>query len=108
VTTGSNVIGGPAAAPDGAHLAFAQTGGPSGPGSDTQVVLDALTTKALTVFSAQGDAEPAFARDGSRIAMTTTRYGSTNPEIVLVDRDGGSPFRLTTSPGVDGEAAFQR
>ncbi len=108
VTTGAGILGGPAISSDGATIAFSQTGTASGAGSATQIAFFTVSTKATTVFSAQSDYEPAFSPDGTKLAMTSTRYDVANPEIVVVGVPGAtSPFRLTTSAGVDGQPAFQ-
>jgi hypothetical protein len=48
--------------------------------------------------------EPAFSPDGSRIAFTSARDGQ--PEIYVMDADGGNVARLTNSPAADGAAGF--
>ncbi len=103
ITTSSNILGGPAITPDGASLLFARTGG----AEDTQVVLYPLLTQVPTVLSSQGDSSPAMSPARDRLAVTSTRYGVSNPEIVLMDLDAGNPFRLTNDPGIDDEAVFQ-
>ncbi|MFI5300250.1 MAG: TolB family protein [Polyangiales bacterium] len=106
VTTGAGLIGGPAISHDATTLAFAQPSATDP--TSTQVVLYSLASKAMTVLTAQGDSEPAFASKAEWVAVTSTRYDPANPEIVLVDPVGvRAPFRLTNSPGVDGQASFQ-
>ncbi len=108
VTTGSQIIAGPATTPDAGALLFAQLGsGPAGSGSNTQVVLLSLADKSTSVFSSFGDFSPAMSSDGARIAMTTTRYAGVSAQIVLVNADGGAPFRLTNDGGVNDEAVFE-
>jgi TolB protein len=110
VTTGAKVLGGPAVSPDGTWLAFAQPGAAQGSGASTVIARFTLATKASSVISALNDSEPAFATAAAargRMAVTSTRYGASNQEVVLMNDDGGAPFRLTDQPGVDGHAAFQ-
>jgi Tol biopolymer transport system component len=103
VTNGTNILGGPVAAPDGTTIALAEAAS-----STTQVDFITLATKSPAVFTALGDYEPAFAPSGAQLAVTSTRYSVDNPEIVLLGVPGAtSPFRLTNNPGVDGEPAFQ-
>jgi len=51
----------------------------------------------LTSNPAQ-DAEPAWSPDGSHIAFTSTRDGTT--DIYVMNADGSSPVRLTTGGGM--------
>jgi Tol biopolymer transport system component len=105
VTLGANVLGGAAVSPDGGTLAFVQAQA-SGASGATQVVFAA--GGATSVFSAMGDSEPAFSPSGATLAVTSTRYAADNPSIVLLGIPGAtSPFRLTSGPGADGQAAFQ-
>ena len=102
ITTGTNLLGGPAISPDGKTLAFAISA------TQTSVVFWTLASSTSSTFSAMGDDEPNFARSGMQLAVTSTRYAANNPEIVLLGIPGAtSPFRLTNDPGVDGQAAIQ-
>jgi Tol biopolymer transport system component len=104
VTTGTYILGAPAVSPDGKTLALTQ----SGSGSSTQVVFFDLATKALTVFSAMNDSEPAFAPSGTQLATTTLRYTGTS-EVAVLDIPGAtSPFFLTPDGGGNnGQVAYQ-
>ena len=57
------------------------------------------------ITSTKNDANPQFSPDGERVAFTSLRSGQ--PEIWVVDRQGGHPLRLT-SLGGDGYAATPR
>jgi|GEM_PF-2424024 Tol biopolymer transport system component len=108
VTTGAGILGRPAVSPDGTTIAFTETAAGAGVGTSTQVVFFTTGTNAITPFSVQGDSEPAFSPDGSRLVVTSTRYAADNPELTLLGIPGARlPFRLTNSPGVDGQASFQ-
>jgi Tol biopolymer transport system component len=108
VTTGTGIIGGPAVSPDGKTLAVTQAASGSGAGASTSVSLYDLATATLTLFSSQGDSEPAFSPDGTELALTTTRYGTADTSIVIVGIPGATDaFRLTTASGTNGEATYQ-
>ena len=47
---------------------------------------------------------PRFSPDGSRIVFSMML--GANSDIYVVERDGGAPQRLTTSPGVDTDPSF--
>ena len=107
VTTGGKVIGGPSVSPDGKVLAYAKATTNDG-GASSSVVLHTLATKAEVVLTAAYDYEPAFARSGTLIAITTLRFGAANPEIVVMDTaDASASLRLTDNPAVDTELAFR-
>ncbi len=103
VTTGTGILGGPAVSPDGTTIAFAQQGT-----STTQVAFFTLATKTTTVFTAQGDYEPAFSPSGTTLAVTSTRYDIETPSVVLLGiPDASAPFRLTPGGGTNGQGTFQ-
>jgi Tol biopolymer transport system component len=59
----------------------------------------------VTPLPGGGDAfNAAWSPDGKRIAFTTRRDG--NPEIYLMDADGGDPTNLTKGPGLDDHAVW--
>jgi Tol biopolymer transport system component len=102
VTTGTNLLGGPAVSPDGKTLAMAKSS------TQTTVIFWDLAMQTQSTFSSMGDTEPSFAKSGTQLAVTSTRYGAGNPEIVILGVPGAAtPFRLTNDPGVDGQAAIQ-
>jgi Tol biopolymer transport system component len=108
VTTGTGVLGGPAVSPDGSTIALAQAASASGVGTSTQVAFFATRTNGIVLFSAQGDSQPAFSPDGAKLVVTSTRYAADNPELTILGIPGAtSPFRLTNSPGVDGQGVYQ-
>lgn len=49
---------------------------------------------------------PQWSHDSKRIAFTTTHDG--DPEIYVMDADGGNPTRLTTAPGRDAHPFLSR
>ncbi len=51
-----------------------------------------------------GNVQPALSPDRTRIAFSSNRGGSY--DLYLMDADGGSPRRLTTDPGIEGEPAW--
>jgi TolB protein len=102
ITTGSRIIGRPAATPDGAALLFARR--VSG-GTATEVVRLDLGTGAATVVTSQDDSEPAISPDGSRIALRSFRSG--DADLVVLDAAGGGhPVAITSDPASDGAPAF--
>ncbi len=108
VTTGSNLVGGPAISPDGRTLAFTRTQAATADGGVAELRLAFYTLASGTMTLSEGsDSEPAFAAHGDRIGVTSTRFGASNPEIVIMGADASTPFRLTRDPGVDSEVAFK-
>jgi Tol biopolymer transport system component len=102
ITHGTDLLGGIAVSPDGLTIAYTPTSTP------TQVAFYTLASASTQPFSTMDDSEPAFSSDGTRLAMTTARYAIDNLEIVIVDVPGATNlFRLTNSPGIDGQAALQ-
>ncbi len=65
-------------------------------GIATVRVADGLVTPLTTTGP---DVAPAWSPDGARIAF---QRGGNDGGIYVIDRDGGNPVRLTTSPGSDG------
>ena len=51
-----------------------------------------------------GNVQPALSPDRTRIAFSSNRSGSY--DLYLMDADGGSPRRLTTDPGIEGEPVW--
>jgi len=51
-----------------------------------------------------GNIQPALSPDRTRIAFSSNRGG--NYDLYLMDADGGTPRRLTTDPGNEGEPAW--
>lgn len=101
LTSGSRILGRPAAAPDGSALAWARADGASG----SEVVVMSLTSGALRVVTSAGDSEPAFDPSGARLAVRTLRWGV--PAIALVDlASGGVVSRVNAPPGAAGTPAF--
>ncbi len=56
------------------------------------------------VADSAGNIQPALSPDRTRIAFSSNRSGSY--DLYLMDADGGSPRRLTTDPGIEGEPVW--
>jgi hypothetical protein len=101
------VDGGPAWAPDGAHIAFRSAGAfnilPPGLGQYGDLWIKNLvdgTEKSLTQFNFAGGEgamfSPAWSPDLSQIAITYTRDGGKTTDIRIINVADGSGFNLTT------------
>ena len=53
-----------------------------------------------------GDVEPAFSPDGTKIAFTSHRNGNDNTEIYVMNADGSNQIRLTNNTGHDYEPTW--
>ena len=53
-----------------------------------------------------GDVEPAFSPDGTKIAFTSHRNGNDNTEIYVMNANGSNQRRLTNNTGHDYEPAW--
>ena len=97
-----------AISPDGTMIALTESGSASGTGSSTTVLLFTLATKATAPFSAMGDSEPAFSPDGTKLAVTSTRYSADSPQVTLLGVPARrAPSTWTSGLGVNGQASFQ-
>ena len=56
------------------------------------------------VADSAGNVQPALSPDRTRIAFSSNRSGSY--DLYLMDADGGSPRRLTTDPGIEGDPVW--
>jgi TolB protein len=102
VTSSSGIQGRPAVSPDGRFLAYAV---PSG--SANKVVQYELSSGTVTTVSDQRDSEPAYDATGTRLAVTTGRFGTS--EVVVLDAATGALVsRVTDNAGLDGNPAFPR
>jgi Tol biopolymer transport system component len=69
-------------------------------GSEASASYTRLTTNTVA------DSNPAWSPDGSRLAFTSARDGTGNPEIYTMNADGSDARRLTTSAGADYQPAW--
>ncbi|MCK6544927.1 hypothetical protein L6R52_03605 [Myxococcota bacterium] len=104
VTSGARIVGRTVVTPDGSSLVFA-----SGDVVSTQIVRFDLATAQLAPLTTGPDAEPHVSPDGRWLVFTTTRFSSTNPELMVLELASPStgPLRLTnTAATVEGMAAI--
>jgi Tol biopolymer transport system component len=92
----------PTISPDGLSLAFTSNRG----GADAIYRINAIDGRALVqlTFNATRDYEANWSPDNTWIVHTSERDG--NPEIYLMDTNGGQVMRLTDHPGLDMQPSF--
>jgi len=96
------LLGRPAATPDGLGLAYTLSASGA---AFSQVVIQALSSGAIRMVTAQRDAEAAFDRTGDRMVVTSQR--GTGADLFLLDTATGAVVRqLTDDPSIDGLAAY--
>jgi TolB protein len=93
----------PTWSPDNQIIAYTSYRPSGGMGTFQDIVLSHITTGQRTT-PANGDPSkqnylPIWSPDGARIAFTSNRDG--NPEIYVMNRDGGGVRRMTNSPAID-------
>jgi dipeptidyl aminopeptidase/acylaminoacyl peptidase len=74
---------------------------------DIYTIDPATGTVAEIVTGPDGDSDPAFSPDGTRVAFVRTITGASNPtsDLVVARADGLDPRRITASP-IDGGPSF--
>lgn len=88
----------PAISPDGQTIAFSYKG-------DIYTVSSKGGEARQLTTNAAYDACPVWSPDGSRLAFASTREGSM--DVYMVDKNGGTPTRLTTHSGTERPIAFK-
>ena len=87
-----------AISPDGTTIAFSYQG-------DLFTVPSTGGTARQLTTNASYDAHPVWSPDGKRLAFASTREGSM--DVYVMNRDGGTPLRLTTHSGDEMPMAFK-
>lgn len=104
ITTGSKVLGHPTVSPDGTKIAYSRRK----PDSTSQIVEHVVGTGAERILSDDRDGEPAYDATGSRIAVSTYRFGGGADVAILDATTGAVLFRVTDGTGTSGSPAFPR
>ncbi len=94
ITTGSGVLGKPAASPNGLVIAYTRLDG-AGFG---KIVSHNLVTSVEVDLTSNNDSEPAFSRDGNTLGFSSQRDG--NPEAYTISLTTGQPTDRRLPPAL--------
>lgn len=97
---------GPDYSPDGSRIVFAS--GRSGGDGIWVCRWDGSTPRLLFDGGPYVTGTPRWSPDGRRIAFDSRFSSAGNPDIYLIDADGGQPRRLTTDPAEDVAPSWSR
>ncbi len=80
----------------------------TGVGAGTEIAVGSEASASYTRLTTNtvADSNPAWSPDGSRLAFTSARDGTGNPEIYTMNADGSDARRLTTTAGADYQPAW--